>query len=80
MSVQMSVHVEVPVGVRWIVTLATPEPPVSVPAALSVTVSRSGEPGSVRPAVGAVLSTRRLATVAEVFGLPATSIAAVRRS
>ena len=43
---------------------------VSVPVAFSVTVRRSGEPGSVSDAVGAVLSTRRFATVEEVVCVP----------
>ena len=79
-SVQMVVQVPVPVGARWMTTLRTPEPPVSVLVALSVTVSRRGEPGSVRLEVGAVLSIRRLVTVAEVAGLPATSMVTARRS
>ena len=78
-SVQMSVHVEVPVGARWIFTLRTPEPP-SVPVAFSVTVWRSGEPGSVRLAVGAVLSTRRFVTVEDVVVFPALSVVIARKS
>ncbi len=79
-SVQIVVHVEVPVGARWMATLRTPEPPVSVPVAFSVTVRRSGEPGSVSDAVGAVLSTRRFATVEEVVWFPALSVVMLRRS
>ena len=79
MSVQIVVHVDVPVGARWIWTLATPEPP-SVPVAFSVFVPASGEPGSVRPAVGAVLSTRRFVTVAEVVEFVALSAEIARKS
>jgi hypothetical protein len=44
-------------------TPARPEPPVSAALPATVTVPVSGEPGSVVAAVGAVLSTRRFATV-----------------
>ena len=59
--VQIVVHA--PVVERYsCATLARPEPPsAALPA--TVTVPVSGEPGSVVVAVGAVLSTRRLATV-----------------
>ena len=78
-SVQMVVHVPAPAGERWIATFATPEPP-SVPVASTVTVPRSGVPGSVRPAVGAVLSTRRFVTVVDVAVPPAVFVAIARKS
>ena len=75
----MSVHVLVPAGERWTFTLATPEPP-SVPVASTLTVPRRGVPGSVMPAVGAVLSTRRLVTVVEVAVPPEPFVAIARKS
>ncbi len=76
----MSVQVPAPAGERCTFTLATPEPPVSVPVALTVTVPLSGVPGSVMPAVGAVLSTRRLVTAAEVAEPPASFWTRARKS
>ena len=79
-SVQTSVQVPAPAGERWIFTLATPEPP-SVPVADSATVVPARyAPGSVMPAVGAVLSTRRFVTTVELVVLATLSVATARRS
>ena len=60
----------------------TPEPPGSELLAETATVAETKLPsaGAVREALGAVLSTRRLATVAEVVWLPALSVTVTRRS
>src|SRR5919197_3004373 len=75
----MPAHVPAPAGDRCTLTLATPEPP-SVALALTVTVCRSGVPGSVMPAVGAVLSTRRFVTAEEVTVAPRLFWAIARKS
>src|SRR5690349_1670711 len=64
-------------------TLAIPEafaPPGSLVLELRPTAPRRYAPGSSSVALGAVLSTRRLATAAETPWLPATSYATVRKS
>jgi hypothetical protein len=77
--VQTSVQVPIPEGERWIVTEATPEPPVSVAVAPRLTVPERGLPGSVIVTDGAVLSMRRSAITAEVtMPLPVSAVA--RRS
>ncbi len=78
MSVEIVVQVPAPAGERWKATEATPEPPSLDPAARA-TVPRRLAPGSVRLAAGAVLLTRRPATV-EVVWLPAASLTSTRRS
>jgi hypothetical protein len=78
-SVQMVVHVPAPAGERWTVTEGIPEPP-SEAVTDSVIVRRRYAPGSVSMREGAVLSTRRLATVAEYVMLPALSVETERRS
>ena len=80
MSVQMSVQVPAPAGERWMRTLATPEPPVSLAVAPSVIVPESGVPGSVMEAAGAVLSTRRFVTTVEFVEWEALSVETARRS
>jgi hypothetical protein len=72
------VHELAPAGERWYVTLATPEPPSEV-VDVSVTVPKTVAPGLLIVALGAVLSTRRPATVLVVV-LPATSVTTTRRS
>ena len=65
--VSVQIAVQLPdEAVRYsIVTLATPLPP-SVAVAVSALVPVTGVPGSVSAVAGAVLSTRRLVTVALV--------------
>jgi hypothetical protein len=65
-------------SLRWIATDAMPPPSEAV--ALTLTVPRSWEPGSLTVTTGALLSTRRLVTVAEASLLPARSVATERRS
>ncbi len=74
----MAVQVPAPAGERSKVTEATPEPP-SLEVAPRATVARRSAPGSVRVTAGAVLSTRRAATVSMAV-LPATSVTSTRRS
>jgi hypothetical protein len=73
---------EPPAGRRSKRTESTPEPPGSELLAETATVAETKLPsaGVVRVALGAVLSTRRFATVAEVVWLPATSVTVTRRS
>ncbi len=78
MSVSIVVQVPAPAGERWKTTESMPDPP-SDAVALSGTSPRRLAPGSVRLAAGAVLSTRRPATV-EVVWLPAASLTSTRRS
>jgi hypothetical protein len=69
-----------PCGASWYVTVSMPEPPSPV-LEVSVTVPRTGLPGSTMVADGAVLSMRRFATIdGDVSVLPATSVATVRKS
>ena len=67
--------------VDWNSADATPEA-ASAELAVTVTVARTmaDESGNVTAPVGAVLSTRTLAMVAEVATFPATSVVITRRS
>ena len=80
MSVPIAVHVPAPAGERWKTTWAMPLPPVSAADPVSVTVARRFAPGSSWVAVGAVLSTRRFETTAELVVLPTLSVATTRKS
>ena len=77
--VQAVVHAPAP-SLYSYVTEPTPLPLPSPVVEASVIVPFSAVPGSVIVTVGAVLSTRRLKTGAEIVWLPATSVATVRRS
>ena len=80
MSEHMSLQLPAPTGEIWNLSDATPEPPVSVEVPSKLLFPVIGEPGFVIVAVGAVLSTRRLATVEELVELPALSVETERRS
>ena len=75
------VHVLAPEGDRWNSAEATPEP-VSAEFEVTENVARmfAEATGAVIEPVGAVLSTRTLAIVADVVTLPATSVVTTRRS
>ena len=77
-SMQICVQVPAPAGLRWKATDWTPM--ASVAVAVRFLVPVIGVPGSARATAGAVLSTRRPATVAEVVWFPAPSRAIARRS
>ena len=80
-SVLIAIQVLPPARRRSKRTDSRPEPE-SVAAAETATLPDRTAPsaGAVKEAVGAVLSTRRFATVAEFVWFPATSVARTRRS
>ena len=80
-AVATFVHVLVPAGERWNSALATPEPASAESEVIAkVPLMMADDRGAVTDPVGAVLSTRTLAIVAEVKALPTLSVVMTRRS
>ena len=75
------VHVLAPAGERWNSALATPDPPsAEFAVTVNVPLMLADAAGAVIDPVGAVLSTRTLAMVADVKALPTLSVVITRRS
>ncbi len=74
-------HVLVPAGERWNSALATPDPPsAESDVTTKVPLMTALDAGAITDPVGAVLSTRTLAIVADVNVLPTLSVVTTRTS